>query len=42
MRWRNWNWLDLILLPLFMAVMRACWLFPWLTIIQRVLQAAAC
>ena len=41
MRWRNWNWLDLILLPLFMAVMRACWLFPWLTIIQRVLLADA-
>lgn len=37
MRWRNWNWLDQLLLPLMMAVMRTCWLTPWLIAIQHVL-----
>lgn len=35
MRWRNWNWLELGLMPILMAVMRACWLVPWLALIQR-------
>lgn len=34
MRWRNWNWLDLALLPLMMSVMRTCWLAPWLALLS--------
>ncbi|MFN8445614.1 MAG: DUF4129 domain-containing protein [Caldilineaceae bacterium] len=34
MRWRNWNWLDLALLPSMMTVMRTCWLAPWLALLS--------
>ncbi len=30
MIWRCWNWLSGAMLPLAMAVLRVCWLWPWL------------
>ena len=30
------NWLDDLLLPLLLAVMRACWLGPWLGLLYYI------
>jgi uncharacterized protein YjeT (DUF2065 family) len=35
MSWRRWNWLNDIWLPLLLAVLRTCWLWPWLEIARR-------
>jgi hypothetical protein len=35
MSWKRWNWLDSGILPLALAVLRACWLWPWLALLQR-------
>lgn len=40
MVWKRWNWLDNGLLPLLLAVMRACWLWPWLGLARRWLSAS--
>jgi hypothetical protein len=37
LRTPNWNWLEDGLLPLILAGMRTCWLWPWLALIGRVL-----
>jgi hypothetical protein len=35
MSWRRWNWLNDVWLPLLLATLRACWLWPWLEIARR-------
>jgi hypothetical protein len=35
MSWKRWNWLDSGVLPLTLAVLRVCWLWPWLALLQR-------
>lgn len=35
MRWLRWNWLDQGLLPLLLALLRFCWLWPWLNLLPR-------
>lgn len=35
--WKHWTWLDDGLLPLLVALLRACWLWPWLLLIQRIM-----
>lgn len=35
MFWHRWHWLNDIVLPVLVAVMRLCWLWPWLQFIQR-------
>jgi hypothetical protein len=40
MIWRRWHWLDdgwlqLIVVPLLVAVVRLCWLWPWLELLRR-------
>jgi hypothetical protein len=35
MSWNRWNWLDDGALPLAIAVLRVCWLWPWLVLLQR-------
>jgi hypothetical protein len=37
MRWMHWNWLDRTWLPLLLVVVRLCWLWPWLALLQRIL-----
>ncbi len=37
MRWRRWQWLDDSLLPLLLALLRFCWLWPWLGLLRAVL-----
>lgn len=37
MTWLRWNWLDHGLLPLLLAVMRFCWLWPWLALLRLLL-----
>ena len=37
MNWKRWNWLDDIILPLALSVMRVCALWLWLVLIQRFL-----
>jgi len=32
MIWRRWNWLSDVWLPLLLATLRACWLWPCLEI----------
>jgi hypothetical protein len=40
MSWSRWNWLDDGVLPLAIAILRVCWLWPWLALLQRWLVAA--
>ncbi len=35
MNWRRWHWLNDITLPLLTAILRLCWMWPWLQLIQR-------
>lgn len=35
MSWKRWNWLDSGVLPLTLVVLRVCWLWPWLALLQR-------
>lgn len=35
MSWKRWNWLDSGVLPLAVAVLGSCWLWPWLALLQR-------
>ncbi|MCD6290502.1 MAG: DUF4129 domain-containing protein [Anaerolineae bacterium] len=35
MNWRRWHWLNDIVLPLLTVLMRLCWLWPWLLMLQR-------
>ncbi len=35
MSWSRWNWLDDAVLPLAVAILRACWLWPWLELTRR-------
>ena len=35
MSWSRWNWLDDGLLPLAVTILRVCWLWPWLALLQR-------
>jgi hypothetical protein len=35
MNWQRWNWLDGLILPVTLAVMRVCTLWLWLVLIQR-------
>ena len=35
MSWRRWNWLSDVWLPLLLATLRACWLWPCLEIARR-------
>jgi hypothetical protein len=37
MRWLRWNWLDRGLLPLLLALLRFCWLWPWLALLRELL-----
>ncbi|HMN26846.1 MAG TPA: hypothetical protein PKE45_01735, partial [Caldilineaceae bacterium] len=37
MRWLRWNWLDQGLLPLLLAIIRFCWLWPWLLLLRQIL-----
>ncbi|NJN82241.1 MAG: DUF4129 domain-containing protein [Caldilineaceae bacterium] len=37
MIWMRWNWLDNGLMPLLLATLRACWLWPWLALLSSVL-----
>lgn len=37
MRWLRWNWLDRGLLPLLLALLRFCWLWPWLGLLRQLL-----
>lgn len=37
MRWLRWNWLDHGLLPLLLALLRFCWLWPWLALLRELL-----
>jgi hypothetical protein len=37
MRWLRWNWLDQGLLPLLLATIRFCWLWPWLALLRQLL-----
>ena len=37
MRWLRWNWLDQGLLPLLLATIRFCWLWPWLILLRQIL-----
>ncbi|MCC9076315.1 DUF4129 domain-containing protein [Litorilinea aerophila] len=37
MNWKRWHWLDDGLLPAGLAVLRACWLWPWLRLLQALL-----
>jgi hypothetical protein len=39
MRWLRWNWLDQGLLPLLLALLRFCWLWPWLNLLPRAFAA---
>lgn len=32
---RRWNWLDNGVLPLSVTILRTCWLWPWLALVQR-------
>ena len=31
----RWRWLNDVVLPLAMAILRLCWLWPWLTLFRR-------
>ncbi|MCS7221344.1 MAG: DUF4129 domain-containing protein [Anaerolineae bacterium] len=35
MSWDRWNWLKGVMLPLAVAVLRACWLWLWLELFRR-------
>jgi hypothetical protein len=35
MNWQRWNWLNDVWLPLLLATLRACWLWPWLDLARR-------
>jgi len=35
MSWSRWNWLDDGVLPLAVTILRVCWLWPWLALLQR-------
>lgn len=37
MTWPRWNWLDRGLLPLLLALLRLCWLWPWLALLRQLL-----
>ena len=37
MNWKRWNWLDDIILPIALSVMRVCALWLWLVLMQRFL-----
>lgn len=37
MNWKRWNWLDGIILPIALSVMRVCALWLWLVLMQRFL-----
>jgi len=37
MNWNRWNWLDDIILPIALSVMRVCALWLWLVLMQRFL-----
>jgi hypothetical protein len=40
MIWKRWNWLNDILLPLAMIILRLCWLWLWLALARRLLMPA--
>lgn len=41
MKWPHWNWLDRAALPALLAVMRFCWLWPWLDLLRQFLAPSA-
>ncbi len=41
MKWPRWNWLDRAALPALLAVMRFCWLWPWLDLLRQFLAPSA-
>lgn len=41
MNWRHWHWLDDGVLPLLLAAIRVCWIWPWLQLLQRWLTPTA-
>lgn len=40
MNWRRYHWLDDGVLPLLVATIRVCWIWPWLQLLQRWLTPA--
>ena len=39
MPWNRWHWLEDGIMPLLVVLMRVCWIWPWLQMLQRLAYA---